>query len=136
MSATWNLRQMFTRPSVRAGEQRAARHKSAPAEMMTFGDFQIDLTARTATLCGRELELTSEEFDVLVFLTSHPQRLITPHTMLATSLAARRVRQIGFMRALISLRRKLEATAGLHNPYLQTEFWVAYRFDPGPPSGP
>jgi len=34
--------------------------------MIESGDFKIDLDERTVTLRGRELELTSEEFDVLM----------------------------------------------------------------------
>lgn len=133
MSATWSVRQMFTKTSNTAAA--TAQPEQGTGEMITFGDFRIDLTARTATLCGRELGLTSEEFDVLVFLTSHPQSLITPHTTLATSWAAKRVRQVGFLKALISLSRKLEA-AGPHKHYLHTEPWVVYRFDPTSPSAP
>jgi DNA-binding response OmpR family regulator len=93
------------------------------------GDFKIDLRRRSATLAGRELDLTSEEFDVLVFLAGHRQRLITPRTLLATSWTEDRVRQTQFLRVLMSLRGKLEsAVAGKH--YLRTEPWVVYRFDP------
>lgn len=127
---------MFTKASNSALGQGTARPEGATGEIMAFGDFLIDFTTRTATLCGRELGLTSEEFDVLVFLTGHPQSLITPHTMLATSWAAKRVRQVGFLRALISLGRKLEVAAGPDKHYLQTEPWVVYRFDPTSPSVP
>lgn len=49
------------------------------------GDFLIDLRARRVTLRGRELDLTSAEFEVLVFLAGHRKSFVTPHTMLATS---------------------------------------------------
>ena len=95
------------------------------------GDFKIDLDRRTVTLCGEELRLTSQEFDVLVFLASHPQNLVTPRTILATSWSTNRQRQTEFLRVLISLRKKLDvAEPGQH--YLRTEPWVIYRFDPTP----
>jgi two-component system, OmpR family, KDP operon response regulator KdpE len=94
------------------------------------GDFKIDLTRRSVTLSGRELKLTSEEFDVLVFLAGHRQRLITPRTLLATSWTEHRVRQTQFLRVLMSLRTKLESAAAPGKHYLRTEPWVVYRFDP------
>lgn len=127
---------MFTKASNAAAGQATDPHAEATGEVITFGDFRIDLTARTATLCGRELGLTFEKFDVLVFLTSHPRSLVTPHTTLATSWAAKRVRQVRFLRALISLSGKLEAAAGPDKHYLQTEPWVVYRFDPTSASAP
>ena len=51
--------------------------------------FRIDIGSRSVTLREEKLELTSEEFDVLVFLVSHPQGLITPYTILATSWATK-----------------------------------------------
>ena len=93
------------------------------------GDFRIDLAERTASLCGQPLQLTSQEFDVLVFLASHPQRVVTPRTMLATSWSGNRLRQTEFLKVLLSLRKKLEAV-GPDRHYLRTEPWVLYRFDP------
>jgi DNA-binding response OmpR family regulator len=37
------------------------------------------------TLDCQELRLTPEEFVVLVFLSSHPQSMVAPRTMLATN---------------------------------------------------
>ena len=98
-------------------------------EMIESGDFKIELVERTVTLRGQELRLTSEEFDVLVFLASHPQNVVTPRTLLATSWATSQLRQTEFLRALISLRKKLDA-AGRDQHYLRTEPLVIYRFDP------
>jgi DNA-binding response OmpR family regulator len=99
------------------------------------GDFRIDIDNRAVTLRGEQLQLTFEEFDVLVFLIKHPQHLITPHTVLATSSTADPPRHTEFLRILFSLRKKLdEAGAGKH--YLRTEPWIVYRFDPTPSSTP
>jgi len=103
--------------------------EAGKGEVIECGDFRIDTGSRKVTLRGEELRLVSEEFDVLVFLASHPQRLVTSHTMLVTSWTANRLRQTEFLKALISLRRKLDA-AGPDKHYLRTEPWVVYRFDP------
>ena len=102
-------------------------------DVIESGDFRIDIGRRIVVLRGEELELTSEEFDVLMFLVNHPQRLITPNTMLTTTWATNAPRQTEFLRGLLSLRKKLDAIAeGKH--YLRTEPWVVYRFDPAPSS--
>ena len=94
------------------------------------GDFRIDMVRRCVALCGRALDLTPEEFDVLVFLAGHRQRMITPRTLLATSWSEHRVRQTEFLRVLLSLRAKIETAAAPGKRYLRTEPWVVYRFDP------
>jgi len=96
-----------------------------------LGDFRIDTRRRTATLRGEPLELTNEEFAVLVFLTAHPQRFVTPQTRLATNCANGKSHQTEFLRALLSLQRKLE-DADPRQQYLKTEPWVIYHFDPTP----
>jgi len=41
-------------------------------EVIEVGDFRIDMRNRRATLRAKPLDLTVEEFDVLVFLTANP----------------------------------------------------------------
>lgn len=106
----------------------AERETSSP-ELIESGDFKIDLASRTASLRGERLHLTSEEFEVLVFVVTHPQRFVSARTMLATNWSANSACQTEFLRVLIELRKKLDAvSAGKH--YLRTEPWVIYRFDP------
>lgn len=129
MTRKWSLRQLLAYTWDRTPEGDTSEQSVSFAGMIESGDFKIDLDERTVTVRGRELPLTSEEFDVLVFLASHPQRLVTPHTMLATSWIANRPQRTEFLRVLISLRKKLDAVGpGQH--YLRTEPWVIYRFDP------
>ena len=81
-----------------------------PGEVETIaaGDFRIDLENRTATLRGRPLQLTGEEFDLLMFLIDHPRKLITQQTRLATNWDGHGLRQTEFLRVLLSLRKKME----------------------------
>jgi len=121
MSTTSNLRVAFSRTSEE--EHQPPRIAStSPEESIESGDFRIDLH-------GRELNLTSEEFDVLVFLANHPRSVITPHTVLNTHWTTRHVRQTEFLRTLASLRDKLDAASKPGKHYLRTEPWVVYRFD-------
>lgn len=126
------LGQILSKISDRRFTRNAAEKDLSWRDVLESGDFRIDLHSRAVTLRGEVLELTFEEFDVLVFLVNHPQRLITRHTMLATTWATKPPRQTEFLRVLLSLRKKLDAVAaGEH--YLRTEPWVVYRFDPTPP---
>jgi DNA-binding response OmpR family regulator len=120
------LRNIFGRKP----EQQAVKGHGSLRAVVESGDFRINFGNRLATLHNEALDLTSEEFDVLVFLVNHPQRLVTPHTVLATSWTTSRPRQTEFLRVLFSLRKKLDAVApGKH---FRTEPWVAYRFNPSP----
>jgi DNA-binding response OmpR family regulator len=126
MAESWSLRQLFARHS-----RVVLRNVQGPSssETVEVGDFTINTADRTAMLLGQDLRLTSEEFDVLVFLTTHPQRCITPHTILATSRTSDGLHQTEFLKALLSLRKKLDAVVA-GNQYLRTEPWVIYKFDP------
>jgi len=112
-----------------AADMEAGDEESGSADVVEAGDFRIDTIRRRATLRGRELDLTSAEFDVLVFLAGHPKSFVTPKTMLATN-SAGGVRQAEFLRALLSLIRKLDSEFGGAQPYIRTEPWVLYRFNP------
>ena len=116
------------------GLQTTATRRPAPGnavstDLIECGDLRINTAERIATLRSHELHLASEEFDVLLFLATHPQRLVTPRTILTTSRSAGKLRQTEFLRTLASLRNKLNAV-GTDKPYLRTEVWVMYRFDP------
>jgi DNA-binding response OmpR family regulator len=53
--------------------RRARMPRPAPAAAeLTDGDLRLQMTARTATRGGRELPLTSREFDLLAFFLAHP----------------------------------------------------------------
>jgi len=129
MNRHWNLRQLLAKTRDKASEQDTAKECTPVTRRIRFGDFKIDLDERIVALRDQELGLTSEEFDVLVFLASHPRSLVTPQTILARSSTANQLGQTKFLTTLVSLRKKLDA-AGHGKHYLQTEPWVIYRFDP------
>jgi two-component system, OmpR family, KDP operon response regulator KdpE len=126
MAARWSLRRLFARDE---GRELLSAEATTSAEITEVGDFRIDAAARTVTLRGERLNLTSEEFDVLVFVTTHQQRCVTPRTVLATNWTGDGLHQTDFLRTLLSLRKKLDAVAA-GKQYLRTEPWVIYRFNP------
>ena len=78
MTSDWSLRQLFAKKNDRSPDTEVAEQSASLTGMIESGDFKFDLVRRAVTLSGENLLLTSEEFDVLVFLASHPQRLVTP----------------------------------------------------------
>lgn len=98
--------------------------------VLEVGDFTIDLSRRSVTVRGREISLNGAEFDLLVFLTTHRKKVVTPRTLLITRWAQGESRQEDFLPVLLSLRKKLDAELpGQH--YVRTEPWVLCRFEPG-----
>lgn len=93
------------------------------------GDFRLDVSRRTASVRSTELDLTSTEFDVLLFLTNHPVNVVTASTTLLTNWEGRQIRRAEFLQALLSLRNKI-ASASDATGYLSTESLVLCRFDP------
>jgi two-component system, OmpR family, KDP operon response regulator KdpE len=127
MAGSWNLRQLFAKQAIERG--RNAEQRVTSTEIIEVGDFRLEVAERVVALRGEELSLTAEEFDVLLYLIGHPQRCVTPRTVLATSWTRDRLHQTEFLKALLSLRKKLD-TVVAGNQYLRTEPWVIYRFDP------
>lgn len=48
-----------------------------PAEILQFGDIELDLRARTAQRAGRALRLTTREFDLMVLFLRHPNQVLS-----------------------------------------------------------
>jgi DNA-binding response OmpR family regulator len=114
---------------------RPAPENALSTEPIECGDLRINTAERKATLHSRELHLTSEEFDVLFFLATHPRGLVTQRTILTTIWSVGKLRKTEFLRSLVSLRNKLNAV-GTDKPYFRTEVWVMYRLDPNSSAPP
>jgi DNA-binding response OmpR family regulator len=119
---------LMTKLQARKHKPRHQQNWSAAA--IEAGDFSIDLATRSVMVRGQELQLTSAEFEMLVFLTGHHKSVVTPNTMLATNWSGREVRQAEFVRVLISLRKKLDSVTGSTPSYIRTESWIFYNFSP------
>ena len=115
---------------VRANLRRAPKPEE-PSEIVDVGDFHIDLATRTVVVAGRDLKLTPKEFDLLVYLSQHPHRVIPHRTLLGAIWGANSTEQPEYLRVFIGqLRKKVEPDPA-EPRYLLTERWVGYRFEPG-----
>jgi len=115
---------------VRANLRRMPKTEE-PSEIVDVGDFHIDLATRTVVVAGRDLKLTPKEFDLLLYLSHHPHRVIPHRTLLAAVWGGNSVEQPEYLRVFIGqLRKKIEPEPA-EPRYLLTERWVGYRFEPG-----
>jgi two-component system KDP operon response regulator KdpE len=128
MASPLSLRQISTRlANPFQSSTRAAKEEQE--DIIETGDFRIDLRSHRIFVRDQEVLLDSEEFDMLVFLTGHPRRVVTPRTLLSTRWGDHEMRQADFLRLLTNLRKKIEAAGGSAQ-YIRTEPWIFYRFDP------
>ena len=106
---------------------RAALRRRMGSEPFALGDLVIDYEQRTATVGGRQVELTATEYEVLRLLSANAGRVLTYETLLRRAWAGRAGSDGRVVRALVRrLRRKLGDDAT--NPrYILTKRGLGYR---------
>lgn len=116
---------------VRAALRRTSAIEEAEAAVVAIGDFQIDVPGRRVEVRKREIHLTPKEFDVLVYLARHPDKVVTHRALLAAVWGPNSVEQTEYLRVCVGhLRKKIEPEESVPR-YILTEPWVGYRFNPG-----
>jgi two-component system, OmpR family, KDP operon response regulator KdpE len=116
---------------VRATLRRAALPEKPEEALIDIGDFHIDVSGRKVEVKDQEVHLTPKEFDLLVYLARHPEKVITHRALLAAVWGPNSVEQPEYLRVFIGhLRKKLEPDEASPR-YIITEPWVGYRFEPG-----
>jgi two-component system, OmpR family, KDP operon response regulator KdpE len=116
---------------VRAHLRRAPAAGSEAPTLIEVGDFRIDLAAHKVTVGQREVHLTPKEFDLLVFLSRAPGKVMTHRALLNAVWGGNSTEQVEYLRVFVGqLRKKLEPETASPR-YIVTEPWVGYRFEPG-----
>ena len=96
---------------------------------VSIGDLQIDQTTHRTSLAGNHLELTSTEFDLLLYLASHPDQVFTRAQLLSSVWG---YHHSGYEHTVNShinrLRNKLEKDAN-QPEIVQTVWGVGYKFN-------
>lgn len=116
---------------VRAALRRTQTDEQAEAPLIDVGDFHIDIPGRRVEVRHQEVRLTPKEFDVLVYLARHPDKVITHRALLSAVWGPSSLEQTEYLRVCIGhLRKKLEPDEAVPR-YIVTEPWVGYRFEPG-----
>jgi two-component system KDP operon response regulator KdpE len=114
---------------VRANLRRVAVTKEESVEPVENGDFYINPQSRIVRVRGKEIHLTPKEFDLLVFMAHHPNKVLTHRVLLNAVWGGESVQQPEYLRVFINqLRKKIEQ--GEKPQYIVTDPWVGYRFHP------
>ncbi len=110
---------------------RSANPDEAVSPVLEVGDFRLDLENRSVAVKGSEVHLTPKEYDLMVYLVSHPGKVLTHRTLLAAIWGGESVDQTEYLRVFVGqLRKKIEPQPTTPR-YILTEPWIGYRFDPG-----
>jgi two-component system KDP operon response regulator KdpE len=117
---------------VRANLRRVAVTQESPAAVVEDGDFYINPESRLVRVRGKEVHLTPKEFELLMFMARHPNRVLTHRILLNAVWGGESVQQPEYLRVFINqLRKKIEL--GDPPQYILTDPWVGYRFEPAGP---
>ena len=115
---------------IRANLRRVAAGKESLSEPIEQGDFYIDPESRIVRVRDKEIHLTPKEFDLLVYMARHPNKVLTHRVLLNAVWGGESVQQPEYLRVFINqLRKKIEP--GETPKYILTDPWVGYRFQPG-----
>jgi DNA-binding response OmpR family regulator len=111
--------------------RRRSRGETGPTRAIRkVGTIEVDLDARKAKVEGRELELTSREFDLLVFFITHPDRVHSREQLMEAVWGSR---YFGTARTVDNFVARLRQHIGddADDPrHLETVRGVGYRFNP------
>lgn len=107
------------------------RRRAGDRTLTRFGEFVLDVRARTLFRNGQPVDLTAKEFKLLAYFASRPGCALARETILnAVWGSGIFVSERSIDRCVSTLRTKVEADA--HNPvYIHTLRDIGYRFDPG-----
>ncbi|HEX9241536.1 MAG TPA: response regulator transcription factor [Anaeromyxobacter sp.] len=110
--------------------RRRSRGETGPSRTVKkVGDVELDLEARRARAAGKELDLTSREFDLLAYFIAHPGRVFTREQLLEAVWGSR---YFGTSRTVDNFVARLRAHVGddAERPrHFETVRGVGYRFN-------
>ncbi len=117
-------------------DKEETRREKTNKEEIRFGNLVINIPGRHVTVKGQSITLTVKEFDLLVTLSSAPDRVFTRDVLLNqvwgyTYLGDGRTVDVH----IGTLRKKLEAVADAAH-HIQTVWGVGYKFVPSPATSP
>ena len=122
----------FAREELLARTRAVLRRTADAADESTVevGVFSIDFDSRRVHVKNVEVRLTPKEFDLLVYLARHPNRVVEHSRLLEAVWGPAAQNHPEYLRVFIGqLRKKVEADPSAPR-YLTTEAWVGYRLNP------
>jgi DNA-binding response OmpR family regulator len=126
----FGLKELLARIDAMLRRRRSRGETGPNRSVRRAGDVEVDLDARKARAQGRELELTSREFDLLAHFVSHPDRVYSREQLMEAVWGSR---YFGTARTVDNFVARLRAHIGDdadHPRHLETVRGVGYRFNP------
>ena len=119
---------------IRAALRRTPSSPEAGPQRLTLDNVEVDFQSRKLIVRGSEVRLTPKEFDLLRYLTLHPNRAIPHRELLQAVWGPDYGDEVEYLRVFVKqLRRKIEPKPDKPR-YILTEPWVGYRFHLPEPS--
>lgn len=103
------------------------RHNTPQQQAFSFGDIRLDPVLRQVSRAGAEVHLTKTEYDILLLLMRHADKVLTHNQILTQVWGKTYTDRPEYVRVhMAQLRQKLEDTPAAP-VYLKTEPGVGYR---------
>jgi two-component system KDP operon response regulator KdpE len=113
---------------IRAALRRAPSTQGPPSGRLLLTAVDIDFDARQVTRGRRQERLTPKEFELLRYLVTHANRVVTHRELLQAVWGPDYGDEVDHLRVVVNqLRKKIEAQPS-KPVHLLTEPWVGYRF--------
>ncbi len=130
LTKPFSIRELLARVKALFRRIEALESQSAQSTQKTIraGDLAIDVEKRTVTLCGKPVDLTAKEFDLLLQFAQHPGRAYTRSQLLDLVWGYTHEGYEHTVNSHINrLRAKIERDPA-HPQYVLTVWGIGYRF--------
>ncbi len=130
MVKPFSLKELLARIGALLRRRRARGETGEARNVKKAGPVEIDLQARRASVDGRPLELTTREFDLLLYFVSHPDRVFSREQLMEAVWGSR---YFGTARTVDNFVARLRAHIDddAESPrHLETVRGIGYRFNP------
>ncbi len=98
-----------------------------PAGRIALGSVEINFDTRQVSARGRQVRLTPKEFELLRYLVTHANKVLSHRELLQAVWGPDYGDQVDYLRVVVNqLRKKIEPKPS-EPTYLLTEPWVGYR---------
>lgn len=115
---------------IRAALRRSNIAFPEASDLISIGDFKIDLAQRKVEVLGEAIRLTPKEFELLLYFAQNSGRVLTHRKLLTAVWGGNYAEQNEYLRVFVgNLRKKIEPHPN-RPKYILTEPWVGYRFNP------
>jgi DNA-binding response OmpR family regulator len=131
----FSLKELLARIAAALRRRRARGETGAGRTVRRFGDAEVDLAARRLVVAGRDVSLTTKEFDLLAHFVAHPGRVFSREQLLRAVWGSR---YGGTARTVDNFVARLRAHVGddAERPrWFETVRGYGYRFNGGAGAG-